>query len=111
MERNATSATEIVKMKKYREKTVDICCKCQLCECYKRGRSNRCQVMEVNTMQRTAILRGTVNKEYGKTIAEAINEKLDKNPEFELVQTTVLESSDVFCTLLCVFEKNDQEEK
>ena len=35
-------------------------------------------------MQRTAILRGTVNKEYGKTIAEAINEKLDKNPEFEL---------------------------
>jgi len=62
-------------------------------------------------MQRTAILRGTVNKEYGKTIAEAINEKLDKNPEFELVQTTVLESSDVFCTLLCVFEKNDQEEK
>ena len=62
-------------------------------------------------MQRTAILRGTVNKEYGKTIAEAINEKLDKNPEFELVQTTVLESSDVFCTLLCVFEKKDQEEK
>ena len=110
MERNATSATEIVKMKKYREKTVDICCKCQLCECYKRGRGNRCQDMEVKTMQRIAILRGTVNKEYGKTIAEAINEKLDKNPEFELVQTTVLESSDVFCTLLCVFEKNDQEE-
>ena len=62
--------------------------------------------MEVKTMQRTSILRGTVNKEYGKTIAEAINEKLDKNPEFELVQTTVLESSDVFCTLLCVFEKS-----
>lgn len=36
-------------------------------------------------MQRTAILRGTVNKQYGKTIAEAINEKLDKNPEFELI--------------------------
>jgi len=67
--------------------------------------------MEVKIMQRTSIVRGTVNKEYGKTIAEAINEKLDKNPEFELVQTTVLESSDVFCTLLCVFEKNDQEEK
>jgi hypothetical protein len=67
--------------------------------------------MEVNIMQRTAILRGTVNKEYGKTIADVINEKLDKNPEFELVQTTVLESSDVFCTLLCVFEKKNQEEK
>jgi len=90
---------------------VDICCKCLLCDRYKRGMGNRCQDMEVQTMQRTAILRGTVNKEYGKTIAEAINEKLDKNPEFELVQTTVLESSDVFCTLLCVFEKNDQEEK
>ena len=77
---------------------------------YKGGRCNRCQDMEVNIMQRTAILRGTVNKQYGKTIAEAINEKLDKNPEFELVQTTVLESSDVFCTLLCVFEKKKQEE-
>ena len=61
-------------------------------------------------MQRTVILRGTVNKQYGKTIAEAINEMLDKNPEFELVQTTVLESSDVFCTLLCVFEKKNQED-
>ena len=77
---------------------------------YKGGRCNRCQDMEVNTMQRTAILRGTVNKQYGKTIAEAINEKLDKNPEFKLIQTTVLESSDVFCTLLCVFEKKNQEE-
>lgn len=92
-------------------KTVDICCKCLLCDCYKRGMGNRCQGMEVNIMQRTAILRGTVSKEYGKTIAEAINEKLDKNPEFELIQTTVLESSDVFCTLLCVFEKKNQEEK
>ncbi|MCR4646981.1 MAG: hypothetical protein K5695_16510 [Oscillospiraceae bacterium] len=61
-------------------------------------------------MQRTAILRGTVNQEYGKTIAEKINDKLDKNPEFELVQTTVLDSSDVFCTLLCVFEKKNQED-
>lgn len=65
---------------------------------------------EVIVMQRTVILRGTVNKEYGKTIAEKINEKLNNNPEFELVQTTVLESSDVFCTLLCVFEKKNQED-
>lgn len=62
-------------------------------------------------MQRTAVLRGAVNKEYGKTIAEVINEKLDKNLGFKLVQTTILNSSDVFCTLLCVFENNDQEEK
>ena len=68
----------------------------------------RCE--ELGIVQRTTILRGTVNKEYGKTIAEAINDKLDKNPEFKLVQTTVLESSDVFCTLLCVFEKKNQED-
>lgn len=61
-------------------------------------------------MQRTAILRGAVSKEFGRTIADVINEKLDKNPEFELIQTTVLESPDVFCTLLCVFEKKNQED-
>ncbi len=61
-------------------------------------------------MQRTAILRGAVSKEFGKTIADVINEKLDKNPEFELVQTTVLKSPDVFCPLLCVFEKKNQED-
>lgn len=42
-----------------------------------------------------------------KPIDEAINTVIAKNPEFELIQTVVLHSSNSSCTLLCVFEKKD----
>lgn len=56
-------------------------------------------------MQRTIILHGTVNRQYGKTMSEQINDIIEKHPEYKLVQAIVLESSEIFCTLLCVFEK------
>lgn len=62
-------------------------------------------------MQKTIILHGSVNCQYGKTVSAQINDILEKHPEYRLVQTTVLNSTDVFCTLLCVFENNNQEVK
>ena len=62
-------------------------------------------------MQKATIIHGTVSRQYGKTVSEQINEILEKNSGYQLVQTTVLHSTDVFCTLLCVFEKNEQEDK
>lgn len=58
-------------------------------------------------MQKTVIVRGKYSRADGKTVADAVNEVLEKNPDFRLVQTTVLKTGNLDCALLCVFEKND----
>ena len=59
-------------------------------------------------MQKTEVVYGTVTDEFGRTVAEHINERLEKNPGFKLTQTIVLKCSEVFCTLLCVFENSEE---
>ena len=58
-------------------------------------------------MQKTVIVRGKYSRVDGKTVADAVNEMLEKSPDFRLTQTTVLKAGNLDCTLLCVFEKND----
>lgn len=55
-------------------------------------------------MQKTLIVRGSLSKDYGTTVADAINSVLKKNPEFKLVNAIALEADSIRCTLLCVFE-------
>ena len=58
-------------------------------------------------MQKTVIVRGKYSRVDGKTVADAVNEMLEKSTDFRLTQTTVLKAGNLDCTLLCVFEKND----
>lgn len=58
-------------------------------------------------MRRTILIQGNLMRDLPKPIDEAINTVIAKNPEFELIQTVVLHSSNSSCTLLCVFEKKD----
>ena len=58
-------------------------------------------------MQKTVIVRGKYSRVDGKTVADAVNEMLEKSTDFRLTQTTVLKAGTLDCTLLCVFEKND----
>lgn len=44
-------------------------------------------------MQRTIILHGTVNRQYGKTVSEQINDIIEKHPEYKLMQAIVLEGT------------------
>lgn len=58
-------------------------------------------------MQKTVIVRGKYSRVDGKTVADAVNEMLEKSTDFRLTQTTVLKAGNLECTLLCVFEKNN----
>lgn len=63
-------------------------------------------------MQTLRVFLGAMeNKEYGRTIDQMINDALAEMPGMRLTQAVVLEVSGDFCTLLCVFEKNNQEDK
>lgn len=70
------------------------------------------KIQEEKTIQTSKVFLGAMeNKEYGRTIDQMINDALAEMPGMRLAQAVVLEVSGDFCTLLCVFEKNDQEEK
>ena len=56
-------------------------------------------------MQTTRIFFGPVeNSEYSRTIDQMLNDALAEMPDMRLVQTTVINTSENFCTLLCVFD-------
>ena len=70
------------------------------------------KIQEEKTMQTSRVFLGAMeNKECGRTIDQMINDALAEMPGMRLAQAVVLEVFGDFCTLLCVFEKNDQEEK
>ena len=70
------------------------------------------KIQEEKTMQTSKVFLGAMeNKECGRTIDQMINDALAEMPGMILAQAVELEVFGDFCTLLCVFEKNDQEEK
>ncbi len=56
-------------------------------------------------MQRVMIIEGAISKNYGNTAADKLNKILDNSPDFKLTQVIPLLQSDLFCRLLCVFER------
>ena len=65
-------------------------------------------------MQKTVIIHGPINRQYGETVSVQLNKILDKHPEYSLQQVIVLYSTEVVGTLLCVLEnknQNNQEEQ
>lgn len=59
-------------------------------------------------MQKTVIIHGPINRQYGATVSVQLNDILEKHPNYSLQQVIVLYSAEVFGTLLCVFENNNQ---
>lgn len=61
-------------------------------------------------MQRIVIIEGAVSKDFGDTIADKMNKILANSLHFKLTQVIPLEINACTCRLLCVFERNNEED-
>lgn len=59
-------------------------------------------------MQITGIVKGTVDKNFGKTVSESLNEILRNNPRVKLESWQVMETKGTYCSLLCIFSVPDK---